>query len=264
MINTVKTLLLILVITAGCSQQSQQTSLQTQRKFFTPRNWQVPITTTEAPSSKNVTEDTEEPQLPDEERVEYKEKPQTPDEQMIGYASWYGPGFHGKKTANGEEYDQDKMTAAHKLLPMNTWLKVTNMENNKTVVVRINDRGPYKKNRIIDLTRKAAEELGFEDQGTARVSLEILRLPDDYNPSKGLDPYKQVVIQIAVFSTQERADSFKQKLEQKYSKLPFMIEAKNEKFYVLAGPYDEKDGAKQISDNLKDDGINNFVRSYKK
>ncbi len=253
MIRTLKYFLLILLISAGCSQQSQQTSVQDQRKFFTPRNWRVPITT-------NTTTETS----PTKSVVKEGKKPLSPDEQMIGYASWYGPGFHGKKTANGEEYDQDLMTAAHKLLPMNTWVKVTNMENNKSVVIRINDRGPYKKNRIIDLTRKAATELGFKDQGTARVSLEILKFPEDYNPSKGLHPYKQVVVQIAVFSTQERADSFKQKLAQKYNKLPFLIEIKNEKFHVLAGPYDEKDGAKQISDNLKKDGFNNFVRSYKK
>lgn len=194
----------------------------------------------------------------------HEEKSKSPDEQMMGYASWYGPGFHGKKTANGEEYDQNQMTAAHKLLPMNTWLKVTNLENSKSTVVRVNDRGPYKKNRIIDLSRKAAEELGFIEQGTARVSLEILKFPQDYNPSKGLNPYKQVVVQIAVFSSQERADSFKQRLLQKYSKLPVLVEKKNSKYYVLAGPYDRKDHAKQISSSLRNDGIDNFVRSYKK
>jgi rare lipoprotein A len=183
---------------------------------------------------------------------------------MIGYASWYGPGFHGGKTANGENYDQDELTAAHRILPMNTWVRVTNLENNKTVIVRINDRGPYKKNRIIDLTRKAAEILGFKDQGTARVSLTIVKYPKDYDPEKGLEPYKQLIVQIAVFSTQERADSFKLQLAQKYTQLPLLVETRKELFYVLAGPYETKQAATKISDALKQDGIDNFVRTYRK
>ncbi len=91
-----------------------------------------------------------------------------------GIASWYGPGFNGKKTANGEIYDSTKMTAAHRTLPLPSIVRVTNLENGRSVKVRVNDRGPFKKSRIIDLSRKAARLLGFERKGTAKVRVAIL------------------------------------------------------------------------------------------
>ena len=93
----------------------------------------------------------------------------------VGIASWYGPGFHGKSTANGEVFDQNKITAAHRTLPMPSIVKVTNLENGMVLdKVRINDRGPFARNRIIDLSKKAAEELGFIKNGIAKVRVEIL------------------------------------------------------------------------------------------
>lgn len=241
----------------ACSS-SQVTSPPKQGNFFKPRKWKVPI----EKSEQNVLEQTKvDPPEPSAEPAPVAEQP---DEQMIGYASWYGPGFQGNKTANGEVYDQNALTAAHKVLPMDTWVEVTNMENKKKVVVRINDRGPYKKNRIIDLSLKAADELEFIEQGTARVSLKIVDMPKDYDPKLGLKPYKQVVVQIAVFSTKERADSFQKKLSEKYTKIPFFLDTKNEKFYVLAGPYEKKSEAKPVSDSLRSEGIDNFIRSLKK
>ncbi len=186
-------------------------------------------------------------------------------EQMVGYASWYGPGFHGKKAASGEKYNQNKLTAAHKILPMNTWVRVKNLENNRTVVVRINDRGPYKKNRIIDLTRRAATDLGFVKQGTARVSIKILKYPKDYDPREGLEPYKQVVVQLAVFRGEKRAKSFVDQLSSKYSQIQFKIDDHKEKAYhVIAGPYKERSEAVRVAKVLRSDGIDNFVRSYRK
>lgn len=91
-----------------------------------------------------------------------------------GNASWYGPDFHGKLTSNGETYNMWAMTAAHKTLPMNTIVKVTNMRNNKSVVVRINDRGPFIETRIIDLSKTAASNIDMVGRGTAPVKLEIL------------------------------------------------------------------------------------------
>ena len=91
-----------------------------------------------------------------------------------GIASWYGPGFNGKKTANGEIYNDEKLTAAHRTLPMPSIVQVTNLENGRSLKVRINDRGPFKKGRIIDLSRKAARLLGFERKGTAKVRVEVL------------------------------------------------------------------------------------------
>jgi len=92
-----------------------------------------------------------------------------------GIASWYGPDFHGKSTANGEIFDQNALTAAHKTLPMPTIVRVTNLENGRSIEVRINDRGPFKNNRVIDLTRRGAQLLGFEGQGTARVKVQVMK-----------------------------------------------------------------------------------------
>ena len=91
-----------------------------------------------------------------------------------GIASWYGPGFHGKKTANGEIYDQNGLTAAHKTLPMPSLVQVTNLENGRSLRLKINDRGPFAYGRIIDLSRRGAQLLGFHRQGTARVQVQIL------------------------------------------------------------------------------------------
>ena len=97
------------------------------------------------------------------------------DYEEIGIASWYGPGFHGRKTANGEIYNQNKISAAHRTLPMPSIVKVTNLENGRVLEnVRINDRGPFAGNRIIDLSKKAAEELGFVNKGITRVKVQIL------------------------------------------------------------------------------------------
>lgn len=91
-----------------------------------------------------------------------------------GIASWYGPNFHNKKTANGEVFDQNDLTAAHRTLPMPSIVRVTNLENGRALVLRINDRGPFAHGRIIDVSRRGAQLLGFEQQGTARVKVEIL------------------------------------------------------------------------------------------
>jgi len=94
---------------------------------------------------------------------------------QTGIASWYGPNFQGNPTANGEIFDMNELTAAHKSLPFNTRVKVVDLSSGKNVVVRINDRGPFIKGRIIDLSRRAAEKLGIIDSGTAEVGLKILK-----------------------------------------------------------------------------------------
>lgn len=91
-----------------------------------------------------------------------------------GAASWYGPGFHGRTTANGERFNQNELTAAHRKLPFGTRVRVTNETNGRSVVVRINDRGPYAGQRVIDLSRGAAEKIGLIRKGVGRVKLEVL------------------------------------------------------------------------------------------
>lgn len=104
-------------------------------------------------------------------QVQAKTKEVSPDFVQVGEASWYGPGFQGRKTANGERFNTHEMTAAHKTLPFNTLIKVTNLHNEATVVVRINDRGPFIRGRIIDLSKAAKEEIGMG--GLAQVKLEV-------------------------------------------------------------------------------------------
>lgn len=96
------------------------------------------------------------------------------DYDVTGIASWYGPGFHGKLTANGEIYDQFALTAAHPTLPMPSIVRVSNLENGRSITLRINDRGPFKNGRIIDLSMKAAQLLGMQRKGTAKVRVQIL------------------------------------------------------------------------------------------
>lgn len=95
-------------------------------------------------------------------------------DQFEGIASWYGPDFHEKKTSNGEVYNMYDMTAAHKTLPMNTVVKVDNLDNGKSIIVRINDRGPFVRGRIIDLSNKAAHEIDMYRKGTAQVKITVL------------------------------------------------------------------------------------------
>lgn len=92
-----------------------------------------------------------------------------------GIASWYGPNFHGKKTANGEIFDQNELTAAHRTLQMPSLVRVTNLDNGRSLIVRVNDRGPYKRGRVIDLSKRAAELLGYKNAGTAKVRIEVLK-----------------------------------------------------------------------------------------
>ena len=105
-----------------------------------------------------------------------------------GYASWYGQKFHGHLTSNGETYDMFAMTAAHKTLPLPSYVKVTNLANGKTAVVRVNDRGPFHSDRIIDLSYAAAQKLGYQKHGTAKVKLEVIYFDENNQVTVGMQP----------------------------------------------------------------------------
>ena len=126
-----------------------------------------------------------------------------------GIASWYGPNFHGKPTSCMEEYDMYKMTAAHKTLPLPSYVEVTNVENNKKVVVRVNDRGPFHEGRIIDLSYSAAWKLDVIKKGSAKVKIRVLT-PDDAPPMAQQLPY----IQFGLFANKKSADSLRFKVAQ--------------------------------------------------
>lgn len=122
-----------------------------------------------------------------------------------GTASWYGPGFHGRFTASGEKYNQFAMTAAHTILPLQTEVRVKNLENGRTAVLRINDRGPFVNGRVIDLSRAAAQKLGVLGPGTARVRISSL---DTEAPEAApvTDVNGTFFIQVGVFGEKENAD----------------------------------------------------------
>tara|TARA_Y100000991_G_C21915420_1_gene324152 strand:+ start:32 stop:907 length:876 start_codon:yes stop_codon:yes gene_type:complete len=136
----------------------------------------------------------------------------------IGIASWYGPNFHGKKTANGEIFDQDKISAAHKTLPLPSIVEVTNLENNKTLKLRVNDRGPFVRGRIIDLSKQAAKELGVLINGTAKVRVEVVEhesriLAQDFDEYEGYvsnlsPPEKIIKTEIISDSANKKEDNY--------------------------------------------------------
>ena len=139
-----------------------------------------------------------------------------------GIASWYGPNFHAKKTSNGEIYNMYALTAAHKTLPMNTIVLVKNIENNKQVVVRINDRGPFVDGRIIDLSNLAARRIDMIQKGTARVKLTIIGFYGHIDVKKTNQQIsaKGYMLQIGAFRNKNGAKKVKQfyqnKINQKY------------------------------------------------
>ncbi|MCX8011175.1 MAG: septal ring lytic transglycosylase RlpA family protein [Ignavibacteria bacterium] len=105
-------------------------------------------------------------------------------EELEGYASYYADDFHGKQTSSGETYDQNQLTAAHRTLPFNPWVRVTNTANQKSVVVRINDRGPFARNRILDLSFAAGKQLGMIGPGSIYVKLEVINPPTNVQLEK--------------------------------------------------------------------------------
>ncbi len=135
-----------------------------------------------------------------------------------GIASWYGKPYHGRRTANGETYDMWAMTAAHKTLPFNTLIKVVNKDNGRSVKVRINDRGPFVRGRIIDLSRKAARRLGMEEPGTARVKLYLAKGPTEppkprNRPSSSTSFSGYWTIQVGSFGDRDRAQAMAQRMK---------------------------------------------------
>jgi len=130
-----------------------------------------------------------------------------------GVASWYGGEFHGRPTSSREIYDMNDMTAAHPSLPFGTYVMVTNLENDRSAVVRVNDRGPFMKNRIIDLSYASARVLGIVGPGTARVRLEVLR---GFKAPASSGQGSVVWLQVGAFSVQESAYAIKRRLEASY------------------------------------------------
>lgn len=135
---------------------------------------------------------------------QYEVKPRRVGYSQRGYASWYGKKFHGRQTANGEVFNMYKPSAAHKTLPLPSYVKVTNLKNGRNIVVRVNDRGPFHGNRIIDLSYAAARTLGMVEAGVAPVEIELLKAPDDW---------RGVYVQVAAYNNKGYARKLVDKLK---------------------------------------------------
>jgi len=197
----------------------------------------------------------------------YKEK---------GIASWYGKRYHGKKTSVGEIYDMYTMTGAHTTLPIPCYVRVTNTENGKSVIVRINDRGPFKKDRVIDLSFAAAYKLRLSDKGSGSVEVELID-PRQFSALKKtsdaitekfkekevvsvqtksvdiLEPSDAIFIQAGAFKNEKNADLLlKQLTDMKLENSPPSKKQFSEDlFHVVIGPFNSKDEATRISDLIK-------------
>lgn len=166
---------------------------------------------------------------------------------LVGVASWYGHPFHGRHTASGEVYDMEGMTAAHQTLPFNTYLEVKNLDNGKRTVVRINDRGPFMKGRIIDLSRRAARDIDMIGPGTARVRLTVLKRP-------GLLSEKPFfTVQVGAFKQQNNAETLKKKLSRKFDHVYLtLLATPDHTFYrVRVGEVASLQDARVLADRLK-------------
>lgn len=191
--------------------------------------------------------------------------PQKTSQTQRGTASWYGSKFHGKPTSSGERYNKNKMTAAHNGLPFGTKVKVTNLANNKYVVLRINDRGGFKGPRIIDVSEAAARKLDFISHGLGKVKVEVLEWPEDMgyasSPPAKSDSY---VIQAGAFAKPEYAQELKQKLKE-YDK-DVTIELIEDRVNgrrvhrIEAGHFESRRQAEEFNEILSEEGFNGIVR----
>ena len=186
-----------------------------------------------------------------------------------GIATWYGRRYHGKPTSSGEAYDMYAMTAAHTLLPIPSYVRVTNLANKKSVVVRVNDRGPFIGNRLIDLSYTAAYKLGLATAGSGMVEVEVI-IPGSPEPGKTsgaspniapaavqpVAPAKPMAtgffVQLAAFSSKENADAYLQKIrEQKELQgEPLQIRENAGLFRIHAGPYPSDAAARQSAERV--------------
>lgn len=173
---------------------------------------------------------------------------------MEGTASWYGKKFHGRRTANGEIYDMHLLTAAHKTLQFHTLVRVTRLDTGRTVMVRINDRGPFVEGRIIDLSFAAARRLGMTEDGTAAVRLEPVSADFPLPPP----PAAGVRIQAGAFSIYDNALALAGKLSAAFS-VEFSVESGNGLYRVFS-PLLERGDAEILCRRLRAAGIEAFVR----
>jgi rare lipoprotein A len=177
-----------------------------------------------------------------------------------GIASWYGPKFHGRLTSNKERYDMYQLTAAHKTLPFDTRVRVTNLENGLAVLVRINDRGPFVDDRIIDLSLAAAKKLNMIKSGTTSVELKAEYYPNQTNKTER-QPANKFGVQVGFFREIQNAKSLKEQTRESFVQ---KFNSNGDQFYrVVVGKYNHFDQAWNSLNKLKSNGFSKaFVIDY--
>jgi rare lipoprotein A len=187
-----------------------------------------------------------------------------------GVASWYGgdgDGFAGRPTASGDIFDPEQYTCAHRTLPLGSFVEVENLENRRRTIVRVNDRGPFIKGRVLDLSKRGAQDLGFLGQGTARIrlrSVDAMGLPAPLDAATDrLDPY---VVQVAALSDPKNIDSLTRELENTFGVVTLQgaltrggMSVKRVRVGSYTSRQDAEQAAEQIAKLLKDRGVEPFI-----
>ncbi len=168
-----------------------------------------------------------------------------------GIASWYGHPYHGRPAADGEIYDMEKLTAAHRTFPFNTWVRVYDLDSTKTVDLRIIDRGPFVEGRIIDVSHAAARDMDMIGPGTARVRVEVIRVPNVIE-SVGF------AVQVGAFRDERNAERFRERMEARYGWARLLRRAGNSELWrVLVGSEPTEDQANKLAERIRQDSGEN-------
>jgi rare lipoprotein A len=186
-----------------------------------------------------------------ETRIERRESKEV----QYGVASWYGGEFHGRATSSGEIYDMYQLTCAHNTLPLGTTVMVTNLENGRSLELKVNDRGPFVKERIIDVSYAAAQMLGMWGKGTASVKVEVLSL--------GIEPVQRFTLQVGSFTDETNAQKLAEQLRKSFENVYVAtMETLTQKYHrVRVGQFDTKDAALIIAQKLSQMGFKVLVTS---
>jgi len=172
-----------------------------------------------------------------------------PGDSETGVASWYGKPYHGRPAANGEIYDMEKLTAAHRTLPFNTWVRVYDLDNNKTVEVRIIDRGPFVDGRIIDLSHAAAREIEMIGPGIARVRVEVIRAPEGV-------PTGVFAVQVGAFRDRGNAERLRSQMQSRFGPARLIQRAEKPGFwFVLVGSETSEDAAEDLASRIRQNSV---------
>lgn len=188
-------------------------------------------------------------------RASYSPQPlQPPPRSVIGVASWYGPGFNGHKTASGEVYNQEELTAASSRYPLGTRVMVTNLDNNRSVEVRINDRGPFVREREIDLSHHAAQVLGLMKPGTAPVRIDLVGTPDEIVAAQRPPTWS---VQVGAFSAATNAEHLRNRLAESWPDVRIdEVSAGNNHYYrVRMGSFQTRGEAASRADKSANLGL---------